>query len=311
MADKFGDVFSYPLHAPATPLTPPSTPPSLPLTGKKRGDHAAPDGSTLVLGHTSIVTAVLMTPAPRARLFTADRDEHIRVSRFPAGHVIEKFLLGHRRYVSALHLVHGKTLVSGGGDSALFIWDIYAPSGKALQYNIDIEDVVRPTLRVRKAKTRWYKVNRAKLKADKLATVAGEERSTKADPPSINEPIKDFGISLGTAPALDVDRPFDLVISKIQSFTIGGPESTILIFSAVGSSAMFAVPLLQGSGAVTTIELGAPVLEFALGPIVGDVWVSIDEGWRAPDSGDVQVGSIGRPVRLLRWVENKVCQIPL
>lgn len=53
-----------------------------------------------ILGHVSMLTSLALIPAdPSCGLThdwiaTGDRDEHIRISRFPAGHVIEKFAWG-------------------------------------------------------------------------------------------------------------------------------------------------------------------------------------------------------------------------
>ena len=59
--------------------------------------HENPSGGTLVLGHTSLLTAFLLTP-DETHIITADRDEHIRASLFPQGYTIESFCLGHKRY---------------------------------------------------------------------------------------------------------------------------------------------------------------------------------------------------------------------
>jgi tRNA (guanine-N(7)-)-methyltransferase subunit TRM82 len=57
-------------------------------------------------------------------LISADRDEHIRVSRGPPqSYVIESFLLGHKEFVNRLCLVSPEVLVSGGGDDDLYVWD--------------------------------------------------------------------------------------------------------------------------------------------------------------------------------------------
>jgi tRNA (guanine-N(7)-)-methyltransferase subunit TRM82 len=65
--------------------------------------NADPDADTendaaknLVLGHTSLLTALLLSPDERFVL-TADRDEHIRVSWFPQGYVIERYCMGHKK----------------------------------------------------------------------------------------------------------------------------------------------------------------------------------------------------------------------
>lgn len=86
-----------------------------------------------VLGHVSMVTDLLCIPVsslsdsvdPAAHaIVTADRDEHIRVSRgLPDSHIIHGFCLGHKSYVSRLCHVRGPILVSGGGDDFLCVWD--------------------------------------------------------------------------------------------------------------------------------------------------------------------------------------------
>ena len=82
---------------------------------------------TLLLGHISMLTAlVLASHGGRNYVVTADRDEHIRVSRsVPQAHVIEAFCFGHAEFVSALTVPPSRPeiLVSGGGDAELFVWN--------------------------------------------------------------------------------------------------------------------------------------------------------------------------------------------
>ncbi|KAL0938940.1 tRNA methyltransferase [Colletotrichum truncatum] len=80
---------------------------------------------TLLIGHVSMLTALtLAEKGSRRYIITADRDEHIRISRYmPHAHIIEGFCLGHKNFVSALTLPNQDVLVSGGGDSELFVWD--------------------------------------------------------------------------------------------------------------------------------------------------------------------------------------------
>ena len=86
----------------------------------------------LLLGHVSLLTDVVCTslksPAgsTRSYILTADRDEHIRVSRgIPQSHIIEGYCLGHTQFVSQLCLINSRPdlLVSGGGDEFLLCWD--------------------------------------------------------------------------------------------------------------------------------------------------------------------------------------------
>ena len=86
---------------------------------------------TLLLGHVSLLTAVALGHDARRRpyIITADRDEHIRVSRGTAeqAHVTEAFCMGHGEFVNRLCVPDGADglghlLVSGGGDPDLFVW---------------------------------------------------------------------------------------------------------------------------------------------------------------------------------------------
>ncbi|KAG9188668.1 hypothetical protein G6011_07373 [Alternaria panax] len=79
----------------------------------------------LLLGHVSMLTDVAYTKAEgRSYIVTADRDEHIRISRGPPqAHIIEGFCFGHEAFVSRLCFTQSSQLVSGGGDDHLFVWD--------------------------------------------------------------------------------------------------------------------------------------------------------------------------------------------
>lgn len=85
----------------------------------------------VLLGHVSMLTCVLSARDAQGRpyIITADRDEHIRISRgAPQSHVVESYCLGHASFVSALcnpssTASQSHILISGGGDDALFIWD--------------------------------------------------------------------------------------------------------------------------------------------------------------------------------------------
>lgn len=169
-ADKFGDVYALPLipqeerGSESTPALESSTP--APVSSQalganvftvhsQRNRRALEDqqrqreanvprklpkegpkfAHEILLGHVSLLTCVLTANDSKNRpyIITADRDEHIRVSRgMPQPHVIETYCLGHGSFVNALCTARPRPaiLISGGGDNELFVWDWLA--GKLL-----------------------------------------------------------------------------------------------------------------------------------------------------------------------------------
>lgn len=155
-ADKFGDVYALPLLPSAndeiTENAVPSaqygekdfTPSATVLTvhsgrnrrtleeqlkQKAKGPLKTKDAMTfkheLLLGHVAMLTDLAVAKVgDRSYIVTADRDEHIRISRgLPQAHIIEGFCFGHEEFVSRLCLTRNGLLVSGGGDAQLFVWD--------------------------------------------------------------------------------------------------------------------------------------------------------------------------------------------
>jgi len=159
-ADKFGDVYALPLHPspdderPDTPaatekmeekddgkeFTPSATVLTVhsgrnrrtleeQLKQKAKGPLKTKEVMTfkheLLLGHVSMLTDLASAKVDdRNYIITADRDEHIRISRgLPQAHIIEGFCLGHEEFVSKLCLTKSGFLVSGGGDAQLYVWE--------------------------------------------------------------------------------------------------------------------------------------------------------------------------------------------
>ncbi|EME79618.1 uncharacterized protein MYCFIDRAFT_216506 [Pseudocercospora fijiensis CIRAD86] len=161
VGDKFGDVYSLPLipatmgdheEADATPAD--STPQpthafrvaaseltvhskrnrmALEAQMKQKNFTARKDplqfDHKLLLGHVSMLTDMRyvlkeVEGQHRGYILTADRDEHIRVSRAPPhAHIIEGFCLGHAQFVSKICQVGSSDLlVSGGGDDWIGVW---------------------------------------------------------------------------------------------------------------------------------------------------------------------------------------------
>ena len=77
----------------------------------------------LVLGHCSMLLDVMQSPDAK-HLITCDRDEKIRVSRYPNSYNIETYCLGHKEFVSSIDAINETTLVSGSGDGSLRLWNV-------------------------------------------------------------------------------------------------------------------------------------------------------------------------------------------
>jgi tRNA (guanine-N(7)-)-methyltransferase subunit TRM82 len=155
-ADKFGDVYSLPViplevgkslnskaHTPE-PLPKTFTPAANELTIHSQRNRKALENQRrqtgkiteksesafehkILLGHVSMLTDIaLVVLGGRSYIITADRDEHIRISRgIPQSHIIEGFCQGHSEFVSRICVPSDRPqlLVSGGGDDELFLWE--------------------------------------------------------------------------------------------------------------------------------------------------------------------------------------------
>jgi tRNA (guanine-N(7)-)-methyltransferase subunit TRM82 len=163
-ADKFGDLYSLPLIPKSTPekeQSPATPPPQSPtaaapqpfkpsaneLTVHLKRNRMALQNQllakataqpketpnfehSLLLGHVSMVTGVLTLKDPttgRPYILTADRDEHIRVSRgvLSQAYIIDHFCFGHEDFISRICAVPGRPelLLSAGGDDEAFLWN--------------------------------------------------------------------------------------------------------------------------------------------------------------------------------------------
>lgn len=102
---------------------------------QKISKHAVDFERELLFGHVSLLTDLICLSIPRkpfvntqdrTYIISADRDEHIRVSRgMPQAHIIEGYCLGHTQFVSRLCIPgwDPQLLISGGGDDYLLVWD--------------------------------------------------------------------------------------------------------------------------------------------------------------------------------------------
>lgn len=125
VADKFGDVYN--LKIDEEPI-------------RKIDDQSEP-----ILGHVSMLTdvAVAKDANNKSYIITTDRDEHIKISHYPQTFIVDKWLFGHKEFVSSVDLPKWQTkfLFSAGGDKEIFAWNWQ--SGELLsQYSF--EDAVKP-----------------------------------------------------------------------------------------------------------------------------------------------------------------------
>ncbi|KAJ8085340.1 tRNA (guanine-N(7)-)-methyltransferase non-catalytic subunit trm82 [Marasmius tenuissimus] len=311
VADKFGDVFSYPLHpAPLVeeptqpqpqeeekeePVQPAEVivaePEQKPATKGKRKrkpknpnhhenpphardsveSHTNTSGGTLVLGHTSLLTSFLFSQDDKY-IITTDRDEHIRVSWYPQGYIIESFCLGCSRFVSCLHIPKSQpsVLISGGGDPEIKVWDWH--SGQ-LKHDIPVFEHVKEYIQV-KAQPYVRKRGRGKILAGEDDPMNGEKEATEEVEPA---PAHS---ETGT-PAVEESSPQEetiFVVNKIE--TVEREGKLIIVFSVIGATALFATPFPDSSDSsnpptIHTLDFGHPILDFTL-DADGLVWVTID-----------------------------------
>ncbi|KAI0918072.1 hypothetical protein AcV5_002850 [Taiwanofungus camphoratus] len=332
VSDKFGDVFSYPLH-------PEPTPASTPLIGaSQRGtltSHENPSNGNLVLGHVSLLTCFLLSPDEKY-IITADRDEHVRVSWYPQGYVIERYCLGHEKFISAIHIPDfaPSILVSGGGDPMLKVWDWM--SG-ALLSEIPVYESVKSYIKVRAPKTKWdreegeggsvpaentrqrMRGRKGKGKDRKGGEVEGTPEIDEQEDPDPGVTALSEGVDEGAATlqaressaslregdahpssSLHSDR-LVFVLHKIRSLDLGA-RGRFLIFSAVGATALFYCDFPEKDAgpppAVQLLDFGRPIIDFIIS-LDGITWVLLDATWGGVS--DTDIADETQSVKMLSW----------
>lgn len=129
MADKFGDVYSIDIDA-------------QPYDTKLQGERKP------LLGHVSMLTDILFKTDPasgKQYVITTDRDEHISIANYPQSFVVDKWLFGHKEFISSISSPEWKSewLISAGGDDSVFLWNWV--TGKLLS-TFNYSNLIKPHL---------------------------------------------------------------------------------------------------------------------------------------------------------------------
>eukprot|EP01061_Rhynchopus_euleeides_P006835 TRINITY_DN15844_c0_g1_i1.p1 TRINITY_DN15844_c0_g1~~TRINITY_DN15844_c0_g1_i1.p1 ORF type:complete len:360 (+),score=162.37 TRINITY_DN15844_c0_g1_i1:174-1253(+) len=83
-----------------------------------------------ILGHTASMITGLEFCYSNKLIATADKDEHVRLTRYPDTHIIERFCFGHDGFVSSLVVLSDDLIATGGGDGQVRVWRV--PTGEAV-----------------------------------------------------------------------------------------------------------------------------------------------------------------------------------
>ncbi|KAJ2082321.1 hypothetical protein H4R24_001697 [Coemansia sp. RSA 988] len=194
-ADKSGDVYK------------------IPTTAEDSSSTQTKEKPEPLLGHVSILCDIKFSYGTRPYVLTCDRDEKLRISRYPNTYNIEAFGLGHKEFVTSIATmqVEPSIAVTGSGDGTVRMWEI--TSGRLLQ-TVQLQDVLakyysdgravcgKDTFEDRTTSTERYGVLRVRaVESQRLFVVVVERISALVVIPLIDGP------TLGNAKTIDIASP--------------------------------------------------------------------------------------------------------
>ncbi|EGF97011.1 uncharacterized protein MELLADRAFT_118725 [Melampsora larici-populina 98AG31] len=201
IGDKSGDIYNLPIEGSENLVFASDPDEELKESTPEKTTKDQPTKPTIALapigGHVSILTSLTFIPIqPTPLLVSADRDEHVRLSRYPNAWSIESFLLGHQRFVGALLWVpdnSGQTgvLISGGGDDEIYVWDVKEAK---LKQKIFVKGL-SAGLKVQPEKEAWFIKSRKNQKRQQNKVENGEAKvpvkiGAPCDPPTADKSTK-------------------------------------------------------------------------------------------------------------------------
>lgn len=105
-------------------------------------DVSSEESGEKLLGHFSLLLDVLQSKDER-HIITCDRDEKIRVSRFPNTYNIETYCLGHKEFVNHIEFLphNEKYLTSSSGDGTVKCWNyVNGTLAHSINASLDVDD---------------------------------------------------------------------------------------------------------------------------------------------------------------------------
>ncbi|KAJ1644349.1 hypothetical protein J3B02_001382 [Coemansia erecta] len=213
------------------------------------------DKPEILLGHVSILCSVGFSYGSKPYILTCDRDEKLRVSKYPNAYNIQAFGLGHREFVTSVATAPfaSEIAVTGAGDGTVRLWRL--ETGELLQ-TVELDSLMRKYYESGKAKcgentredrtaaTQRYGVLRVRSSESLRSFVAVVERI----PAVLVLPIGDDLISFGEPVLVDIEAaPTDVATTEdgfVVSFephTAANQEEAPAIVAYKKNSADYAV----------------------------------------------------------------------